>query len=360
MKLGIFVGNDKNAGAFANAMAISQAYGFSKSNCDVTIVIHSDLDEIIVGEKIDTDFQDLKIKLVKSTKPIEFLKSCEWVIWNSYRSEDAELLNELKLCGVKLTKNFPRLLSTGDGSDVNKLESRLNSFNFVAFALKSDAEIAKTLSGEQKRFSYIPRGFISQWLNFDHPNEKLKISVDGPVRPKSIPADIWNPTEVMRELTSALDIVRREFNELSVTTSRVKLPLQYSKRIPSLPMRAFYSEFFMGCNLYICAPFSRSRQSGTGFTGDGFLGVYENQVVEAQLAGAAVIGEQFTIAPELTSNWQNDRFLNFSDSESMAEAILLTLKETQGLGELIKEWAQEKHDSVKTSKNWLEHLEKLS
>ena len=113
----------------------------------------------------------------------------------------------------------------------------------------------------------------------------------------------------------------------------------------------------MNSDLYIGPPFLSSRQSENAFVGDGYLGVYENQIVEAQMCGVAVLGSKYSIAPELLSPFQSSYALNFDNSASIIENVVRTLGEAQDSRSQISHWAKEQHNSVTTMRLWLSKLQ---
>jgi hypothetical protein len=243
VKIGIYNGKEKTAGAFTNTMSLSQAHGIASNGFKAAIVTHSIRCETRLFPE-DYFYENIEdIHDIKTTNPIKALSAFDWVIWNSYRSEDLEILKAIKRQGVRITKSFPRFFSNTE-RDITKINSRLDQFDFVAFALKSDASFSISLDISPERAEYVPRGFISKLLNSEKNHNRLQICVDGPVRPNSVDKTEWNPSSTIEELIKALKMLKSKFPEINLISSRVELGIEGSTRLKSLPTKDFYRNFF--------------------------------------------------------------------------------------------------------------------
>jgi hypothetical protein len=236
----------------------------------------------------------------------------------------------------------------------------LKNFGYIAFALDQDFQRARSISERELEFGYIPRGFVSDWLKPNTLKKRergFKISVDSPVRPHKVEKNAWNSDEAMKELDDALAIVSQNTRLDLVVSSRVHLQGINSIKLRALPVREFYKQFFVGSDLYIGPQLSKSRHSESKFFGDSYQGLYENQIVEAQLAGAMVLGEEFGIHEELLAPSQVSIPLNFDDKHQMAELILECLSQSNDKRDQILNWARLMHDSKVVMRSWKQALE---
>lgn len=357
MNIGIYNGKAEIAGAFANAMSLSQAHGSAINGYEVAIITHSTTNEkrVLPADYFNENSSD--IYEIRSTSPIEELSVFDWIIWNSYRPQDNEILKAIRERGVRVTKSFPRLLGSSELENRLKLKSRLNSFDFVAFALQSDSLVSKSLDVSASKADYVPRGFMSKLLSSDKSSDYLQICIDGPVRPNLVEKTSWRPELTIQDLIEALRVLKKKYPMLKLISSRVGLGIEGSIRLKSLPIKEFYQNFFWNSDIYIGPSFLQSRQGENGFLGDGYSGVYENQVVEAQMCGAAVLGSKFSIAQELVSPFQSSSAIDFSNVDSMIYTIEDILKETLDLRSQIAIWTKERHCSATAMKSWLSKLQ---
>jgi hypothetical protein len=357
VRIGIYNGREATAGAFANAMSISQAYGIVKNGLETSIVSYSTID---VTGALPNHYLDIDHRLIaetKSSEPVRALSEFDWVIWNSYRPEDDEILRSIRKNGVLVTKSFPRFFGNSESDNVKKLASRLDQFDFLAFGLERDALVAERLFSDNRRVGYIPRGFIVSLLKNQSQRDSFQICVDGPVRPNTVDRNTWKPEITIEELRHSLRNLKSRYVNLNLVSSRVNLGIEGSTRLKSLPMFEFYKQFFWNSDLYIGPPFSRSRQTENTFLGDGYSGVYENQVIEAQMCGASILGEQFSIAPELLSPYQSESTIDFRDVNAMTATIERVLKNSIDLRSQIAHWAATKHDSSRAMSLWIARLQ---
>ncbi len=336
---------------------MSQAHGFAWNGCEVIVVKYGvEKPPLFLNDLIGPGCPGNVVE-VQTHYPLDALARCDWVVWNTYRTADQADLQALRSRGVRITKSFPRLFGLSADDDFLQLRSRVDSFDFVAFALRADFEVAKKIDPSCKSFGYVPRGFISKWLVSKRQTNEFRISVDGPVRPRSQGDRNWNAESelsILDNVISALQKVKRR--PIVVTSSRVRLPKSGSVRLGLLPMHEFYRCFYKAIDLYIAAPLSRSRHSESLFLGNGYRGLYENQVVEAQIAGAMILAEKYTVIDELLAPQQPRFSLDFRSELNLKERVEYAMNLASGSHSEISKWAIDHHDSVKTCAVWCDKL----
>jgi len=358
VKIGIFGGKSYQGGGFSDAMSISQVHGFSANGCSVVLVsdyLSSSESEIEPERQL---VESVGASCVNTQDALKVLSECDWVVWNSYRATDKDLLSELRK-NVRITKSFPRIFGLSSEENFELHSNRVKSFDFVAYALKQDFEVAVELSGDEGTFGYVPRGFISDWLISGSSPERtngFKICVDGPVIPRKN-SEHWNAQEVMSTLDTALKKVSHERELRSLVSSRVKLNSANASRLGSLSLYKFYKSFFQDADLYISPRLSLSRHAESAFVGDSYRGLYENQIIESQIAGSMILGEKFSIHSELKSPSQFGDSLDFADVDQMTSLIVTCLDESRARKEATAEWAKRKHDSIVAMSIWKKFLE---
>jgi glycosyltransferase involved in cell wall biosynthesis len=92
---------------------------------------------------------------------------------------------------------------------------------------------------------------------------------------------------------------------------------------------------------------NRSRQSMNAVTVAGknvYPGLYENQVIEAQLAGAAVVGHEDALPEELVGSSRTGlRFGDFNDTAAIFDFMATVIENRKQVAEEAKGWARANH-----------------
>ncbi|MCP4308802.1 MAG: glycosyltransferase family 4 protein [bacterium] len=134
---------------------------------------------------------------------------------------------------------------------------------------------------------------------------------------------------------------------LSVGSGDGQLELELAKTLQLLPARAFYTQFLSPLWIYAMIDISKSRQSMNALKANGrtvYPGLYENQIVEAQMAGAAVVGQKDALYEELVCSQRTGlRFGAHEETDRIVDFAIRTIENRREVFAKARQWAIANH-----------------
>lgn len=351
MKVAVFGHHPDLFPGFNALMTANLAYGISNTGQEVTVLLPNTashpqwvrLDQL--GLKLEGLDRFGSVFDVRVVEPNEELGQFDLGVWQSYFANDEAFFPAFRRAVRVLAKNFPRLL-TGDRSrDMRTLAGTANRFDIVGLALKADKDIAASLADSipdaASRSIYMPRGFRSDW--FDAP-----VISGTPVF--GIEKGVDTDSREYAYLIPVIERLRMEFGRIEVIGARLNDPVITSSTLGLLPAQEFYRRFLNPLWAYLMIDVNRSRQSMNAVEVAGrtiYPGLYENQVVEAQLAGAAVVGQEDALPAELVASDRTGfRFADFESTAEITDFLASVIQHRAAVASEAMAWAKANH-SVK-------------
>jgi len=336
---------------FNSLMTANLAYGFASMGASVTVMLpntvsHPQLERM---EKLGLDLKsldhfdaDIELRVLESN---ETLEKFDLGIWQSYFADDEPFFPVIRKAARVMAKNFPRLLVGDPTRDLQSLKGVAGRFDIVGLALRTDYDLAQNLTNEiadsVSRSIYMPRGFRADWFSEPVVGGTPVLGIEKGVDTDSTEYAYLIPViKRLRNMHGPIDVIGARLKDEQITTSTLNL----------LPARKFYREFLNPLWAYLMIDVNKSRQSMNAIPVNGrnvYPGLYENQVVEAQLAGAAVLGHADALPAELaSSNKVVHRFEDYEDEDSIVEFLSGIIKNRAEISQIASSWARKNH-SVK-------------
>lgn len=329
-------------------MTANLAFGFSEAGHQVTILLpntnshpqRARLEKLgLKIQQLDRFEAELDVRVVDYG---EDLGSYDLGIWQSYFADDEAFFPAFRRAARVIAKNFPRLLTGERGRDVRMLEGSTNRFDIVGLALKEDKVIADSLVDaipeSVGRSIYMPRGFRADWF-------KSPVLSGPPIF--GIEKGVDTDNSEYAYLMPVIKRLRSEFGRIDVIGARLNDPEITTSTLGLLPAREFYENFLNPLWAYLMIDVNRSRQSMNAVTVNGrkvYPGLYENQVVEAQLAGAAVLGHEDALPQELiASDCVGLRFKDYDSADDLFSFLAAVIEGRERVSAEARAWATANH-----------------
>lgn len=333
---------------FNALMTANLAYGFASAGHKVTVLLpntatHPQRDKLdsfsIKISDLDNFGASIDFRIIEVG---EALGNYDVGIWQSYFKNDEAFFPEFRRAANVISKNFPRLMTGDKEHDRRVLAGSANRFDIVGLALKSDKVLAESLSGiipsSVARCIYMPRGFREDWFEAPNFSGVPVLGIE-----KGVDTDSYEYSY----LIPVIERLRKEFGQVDVIGARLNDPAVTTSTLGLLPAREFYRSFLNPLWAYLMIDVNRSRQSMNAVTVDGkkvYPGLYENQVVEAQLAGAAVVGHEDALPEELVASGRTGlRFSDFGDTSAIFDFLAAVIHNRPSVAEEAKAWARANH-----------------
>ena len=277
-------------------MSMLQANAFGAAGCSVTLYM-PDNEQHSVAQLLEQRGvpsldalprygADFDIRVVRSADDFEGIDT---LIWQSYRLSDESLYPKSRI-SFQTTKSFPRSFVEADDRAKKKLSNLLKRFDRLAFAQRRDAEIAETLAApaDRPRIAYVPRGFSHEWLNRESKTDVPSFACDAAVKAEDGgAAAVRHMAEIFEKMTG-----RGDAFEVIAARGAAKL-LGTTRRVGGQPLLDFYDSFINPAWIYMPCDFLFSvHNQNLALDSKGrkvFIGMFENQVIEAQMSGGLVL-----------------------------------------------------------------------
>ena len=336
---------------FPALMTVNMAYGFWQCGCDVRVLMpetvshpqKTKINQLNTSvENLDRFDADFEIRIVTENEKIE---PYDLGVWQSYFADDEVFFDAFKDAGGAVLKNFPRLLTGEPLKDIGRLRGAGSRFDIIGLALLEDYRLSRSyiqdIPDVERSVLYMPRGFRSDW--FDPPNFL------GPPT-FGIEKGVKTDNSEYLYLKPVLDRIKKEFGPIEVIGARLKDEAVTTKTLPLLSAKSFYKEFINPLWAYLMIDVNRSHQGVNATNVNGrtiYPGLYENQIIEAQLAGAAVMGHRDSLPSELVGSSRIGlRFDNFADQDRMYAFLASTIETRADVATEAINWAKKNHSVI--------------
>ncbi|MGR5254315.1 glycosyltransferase [Vibrio astriarenae] len=296
---------------FNAAMTMNWVLALSKNKniSNVTLYINNDF---YTEKNLTLWGCEFEIKFLPEGQP--FSSSHDVIIWQSYHDYDRKKYWSEYIKGAYLkVKNFPRFFTGDINKDKTRLSRAEKNFDLIMFSLMEDQQISETLGSTKT--AYVPRGFSARHIIKAFDNDSFTVSID--VRkPNNIINDDYEVFLQAREIL--------ERRGISVKLQALGRLLPNVERVKRCSTIDFYKTFINTADVYAFVDrtpkFLDSHKKSGGLTN--YCGIYENSVVEAQIAGLMVISPNDIVPNELIVDGYNGvRLRKDDDPLIMADAI---------------------------------------
>lgn len=350
---------------FNGVMSIDEAIGFSNAGCKVHLYLpHTEQHDVAARllkankknlDDLDRYGIDLEISVLKPGETTG--KRYDVGIWQCYRPSDEPYFAEFRRSSGLVTKNFPRLFVSDEIEDMRVLRNQCKKFDLPAFSLMEDQRIAQRLNPAATT-CYVPRGFNPEWA---YPEKDLTTPVIG--FDKAVKAEDGG----RRASAHILEVgkrIRARFPESRFFSLRGKEPDLDSINIGVLEFRAFYKAFLNPLWIYMPIDFDHSVHVQGRYTRAdgswGYKGLYENQVVEAQLAGAVPIFRKNDIPQELYRNGKTGIHVDsYDDPDALEAAVTSVIENFPEMSRAARAFALEHHSVTRMTHCWIEGIREV-
>jgi glycosyltransferase involved in cell wall biosynthesis len=291
------------------------------------------------------------------------LRPSDVTVWQSREHDEWNALYPVALERSQIiTKNFPKLVPHGPNTLHPNVIGQLAQFDFVALALREDLaalqSVPEFFEGWSHRIDYVPRGADPLLL---HPGRKVGrrpvIAVDTPNT---------GDQRAIRHYLKPLTRLKQEFADLEVITLGRDIGLDWATRVPFGRFDQIYDQFFNRAWLYLTIDYRYSPQhlQGTIHHLDperwSRKAVYEVQNIEAQMAGAVVVGHDSNLIPELFEPGESGvLFRDFSDDDEIFDRLAGVIDGYDHHRAAARAWALRNHNWEHCIGIWREGLSEL-
>ncbi|MGD8177150.1 hypothetical protein [Marinimicrobium sp. ARAG 43.8] len=325
MKIGVVGRHPDLEKGFNGVMSMLWAKGFSEAGYSITLYlpISEAHDPYVLLQKAGlSSFDELEswgveIKVLDSLDSIE--PGTDVIIWQSYRPQEEHIRESLKRKGYFLVKNPPRLFSGVKAKDERKALGLSKQYDLIAAALCSDVGEGHEFPALSDKIAYVPRGFDLDKLVPD------KGSVPTIGMDKAVKGHEFGGRSVEHIVSVGMRLKANAEN-VEFLSLRDNIECLGSKRVPLLGYPDFYREFINKLWIYMPVDFDYSVHSkGKSVLFDGshrYVGLYENQVVETQLAGGLVISRRGDIPEELIMLPEESFVEDYTDISAVEHKIV--------------------------------------
>lgn len=348
---------------FNAAMSLNEALGFEAHGCEVTLYLpvspDHDPDALLAKHGLTYDLLDrhggrFDIRPITSAAEV----SADVMVWQSYRASEHELLMQFKGRDIIRTKNPPRMFIGDPEHDRTRAQGTLAQLDLVALSLQADHDIIlRDHPDLASRYAYVPRGFVVKWLHGANRGAVPIIGLD-----RAVKAD--DDVGLARaHIASTIGRLRQTYPQLHALTLREQVPEIASEKVPNLPLRDYYDRFLNRLWLYFPIDFEHSvHVSGYSRSPTGqriFKGLYENQIVEAQIAGALIVTRRDDIPTELIMLPDQSIVEDYDDIDALTATAGAHIEDFDARSAETRRLAAERHSHIRMTGMWLDAISRL-
>jgi hypothetical protein len=335
LRIGIFGYHPEIKPGFNSAMSLSWIVGLTKLQHDVVFIVLGTISDVSLLPTYGARLMLMPLDALTQLKNHDL--HLDLIIWQSYWQSDKENFFPHDL-GVPVAKSFPRLFTSNFELDSARIKGALKQVDMVMLSLREDFERSLIWPADN-RISYVPRGFPLEMLK---PRKSSQFTIALDIRKKSnINADDYNFFFIVK------DILEKEGFDFNFLVLGKKLDgFHHVKRQSASD---FYRKFLSVAHVYLFVDRNEEFTDAHNLPGGNrsFCGVYENTVIEAQLAGAMVIGPDELIANELLLNgFGGVRLANDRDPHLVADAIKYCFRVFPSMSAPLRLKVQKNHSSL--------------
>jgi hypothetical protein len=346
---------------FNAAMSLDEALGFEAHGCEVTLCLpispDHDPDALLASQGLDYDTLDrfggsFDIRPIASAADV----SADVLVWQSYRASEHQLLLQFKDRDILRTKNPPRMLTGHLEDDRRRAAGSLKQLDLVALSLQADMDILlRDHPDLAAHYAYVPRGFVPEWLHGRNRSDRPTVGLDRAIKPANedvAPARAHIIETVLR--------LRKNYPDLHALTLREQVAEIGSERIPHVPLRDYYDRFINRLHIYFPIDFEQSvHVSGLTRSPEGqriFTGLYENQIVETQMAGGLIVSRRDDIPTELIMLPGVSLVESYDDIDALVEVASAHLDNFEARSAETRRLATERHSHIRMTAMWLDAI----
>lgn len=277
------------------------------------------------------------------------------VIWQSYRAQEDSILKCLKSKGHFMVKNPPRIFSGDSSKDKKKAAGLASQFDLVAASLNSDLDEGIEFDSINDKLAFVPRGFDTKHLI---PDKSIRPTIGFD---KAVKAHEYGAKPIEHILASGSKLLS-QYPELEYLSLRDNVKELKSTRVPALGYPDFYNHFINRLWLYMPIDFDYSvhvkGKVSDSENGHRYVGLYENQVIETQLAGGLVLSRKGDIPDELMMDKDLFFIEDYKNVNAIVQRVSYMLENFQSISTRIRKKALTKHDFRATTKLLMQEIEK--
>jgi hypothetical protein len=351
---------------FNGLMSLNWLKGLYKLGCKVTLYI-PDLEHHKVAELLKvkgvSNLDELSrygiefdIKIANSSSDID--SNIDAVIWQSYRPQEDFIRKEIRNTGIFIAKNPPGIMSGDIEKDSRKVKGLSNQYDLIGTSLKSDFDLIVVNHNElSENFSYIPRGFDTDLLK-SNKTQFPTIGFD-----KAVKAHEFGTKPIDHILKSNVKL-KQSIDNIGYLSLRDKVEELNSIHVPNLPFDEFYKRFINKIWIYMPINFDYSvHAKGKYINGNGkhrYIGLYENQIIETQLAGGLVLARESDIPSELIFLKNESQFSADSSPDEIAAKLLNHIENFTERSQATQEAFKVKHSYMNSCELFLKAIKSRS
>lgn len=368
MKVGVFGHHPDLFPGFNALMSANFSYGLAQLGHDVTLLLPNTEEKkqqerlarlnLTTSEIDHFDTEGIDIRVIEVSEDIG---AFDLIVWQTYFKHDEIFWPKIRSAATVVAKNFPRLLIGEPTRDLRVLKGVTDRFDLIGLALREDYNIAQTTfpDSEESAFArcfYQPRGFRADWLENGNTEQCRPVfGIEKGVDTKGAEYSYLVPViDRIKQIHGDVDVICARFNDPRFTT----------EKLPLLPAREFYRRFIAPLWAYLMIDVEPSRQSKNAVTVKGrriYPGMYENQIVEAQLAGAVVAGHEEALPQELIASTNTGlRFADHNDTSTIVSFLDSAIRERETVSAEAKSWAAANHSVQSMVKPLIAQVEGLA
>lgn len=365
MKIGIFGEHPDLHPGFSGAMAQTQLKAFADEGHSVTLYLPDTADDGIDAKLAKLGLSDVEMvrrfgidfDIVPVSHPDQFQKDLDFLIWQTYKPFHQPLWPAKR--SFHISKSVPRFAANRTERYRKKALGQLSHFDSLALALRVDFEILSDLVPElSHRFAHVPRGFCPEWLPPDRkPTDRLVLACDAAVKAEDGGhAALAHVKHLIRELTSSDVPIEARATRGAATV------LSADERINSLPLWEFYTAFMLPSMIYLPCDFDFSIHSKNIDKDDSgnavYIGMYENQIVEMQMAGAIPIVQVGHCDSEIVFDTSVCFIESYNDEVALLNHVKSIQEDFVNLSRQAHEFAIQNHSITTMAQKWTTLIER--
>ncbi|TVU71285.1 hypothetical protein [Cobetia crustatorum] len=293
---------------------------------------------------------NFEIKPIANADEID--NSIDVVIWQSYRPQEESLRKNIRKLGFFMVKNPPRLFSGDIDRDKKKADALCKEYDFIFASLQQDIIDISQIDCDHNKFAYLPRGFDVEALS-PNKSDNPTIGFDKAVKGQEF------GLKSIDHIVKAGEALLHQDAKVQFLSLRDSIQSLNSKRIPLLGYPDFYNQFINKLWVYMPIDFDYSvHAKGKVYANNQhrYIGLYENQIIEAQLSGALILSRRYDIPEELIMLPAESQVEDYSKDIDILEKLVAHLENFSERSMLTMEMSRSKHDYLSTTSKLYQKL----
>jgi hypothetical protein len=353
---------------FNGAMSYYEALAFLEQGWDVTLLLPTSQasDPVAaLARKGFRSFSELdlgdRIAIRPITPETTFDTPFDVLIWQTYNQHDEPYWKAMRAAARVTTKSQPRLFTGELKRDTGAGVGTSKRFDLVALALRDDYGYARRngfFGRPRSGFAYVPRGVSPDLLNPSGKTAAPSIGFDRAIDP----AD--GGAAAVAHIVELVGRLRQQWPELQVYQVGTTAHVEGAKLVSYRPMKDFYDAFINKIWVYVSFDFRHSIHAKTMVTHPSGrrvgLGLYENQMIEAQMSGALLAaGLMDTPAELFAPQWGSLRYPDHDHADAIHKVVRTGLQNFHALSPKARDFALANHTYSRMGQIWNDALRRL-